>query len=200
MHSCSLLSTSKILSANNSTLFSDKNLLFELLPRTNISKNGFRCFCRYRLLGENYFIYMYVKNADYMFLKIRLLLGLKKDMLDNTLPKMADQFQVGFCASKHNSAKELDWDDFENQLLARSNDEEDERKYPANFPLRKGNFYDVEDETDGEHESFESTDDSDIFNHGKGPVVVAKNDDFLDKFFSKQASKLQTIRLGKKKE
>eukprot|EP01035_Chromulina_nebulosa_P037937 gene37937-51235_t len=81
--------------------------------------------------------------------------------------------------------------------------DEAEAAYPPNFPLRKGNFYDVSVDSsdpglDVEHSSFDALTDSEPHDDLFSPPSHSnrKNDQFLDDFFHKQAEKFQKIRLG----
>lgn len=81
--------------------------------------------------------------------------------------------------------------------------DEAEAAYPPNFPLRKGNFYDVSIDSsdpglDVEHSSFDALTDSEPHDDLFSPPSHShrKNEQFLDDFFHKQAEKFQKIRLG----
>ena len=87
--------------------------------------------------------------------------------------------------------------------------DEEEALYPPNFPLRKGNFYDVSIDSsdpglDFEHSSFDALTDSEPHDGQFSPQGLGlgngarKNEQFLDDFFHKQAEKFQNIRLGGK--
>jgi len=90
--------------------------------------------------------------------------------------------------------------------LTSETEEDDESMYPSNFPLRKGNFYDVADDErairdDGFNEqfSFDAMTDSEALDESRDrDFDPERNDRFLNDFFNKKASTMQSIRSGKK--
>lgn len=83
-------------------------------------------------------------------------------------------------------------------LNFKGEDEENEPFYPSNFPLRKGNFYDVSEENDRslelEHSPFDEMTDSENVEDMNNDHLFSKNEKFLDDFFQKQAAKFRKFR------
>mmetsp|Transcript_29500 Transcript_29500/g.42099 ORF Transcript_29500/g.42099 Transcript_29500/m.42099 type:complete len:180 (+) Transcript_29500:996-1535(+) len=85
-------------------------------------------------------------------------------------------------------------------------EEDNEPLYPSNFPLRKGNFYDVGDDErdirdDGFNEqfSFDAVTDSEALDESRDrDFDPERHERFLNDFFNQQAIKMHSIRSEKK--